>query len=252
MVLWALCSFSCPFLKTVRLFLQDSVRRTTQAKRRKQKTSVLSVIMMRRPMMYSPSPWTMPPPQRRPLVYGLSPWTTRAPPFRPSTREMRGPSPWVPATILGVILVIAVMPYMSLPQPPPVVYQRSPSFPLPLLLIPVVLFILAQWLSGSPWRPGFRPGSYNRSYPSWGNRSFAPGGKPRVVPWWQQQQQRAGRPWWRPSAGPAGYGYRDANNMSYGNNQNWTSGVWRGLMDYSGHWLLILLGFALFAIVSSG
>jgi len=209
---------------------------------------------MRRPMMYgpSPSPWMMPP-SRRPLVYGPSPWMARAPPpSRPSTREMRGPSPWVPATILGVILIIAVMPYMSLPQPPPVVYQRSPSFPLPLLLIPVVLFILAQWLSGSPWRPGGRPGSYNRSYSSWGNRSFPSSGKPRVMPWWQQQQQRAGWPWWRPSAGPAGYGYRDANNMYYGNNQNWTSGVWRGLMDYSGHWLLILLGFALFAIVSSG
>ncbi len=30
-----------------------------------------------------------------------------------------GPSPWVPATILGVILVIAVMPYMSRPDPLP-------------------------------------------------------------------------------------------------------------------------------------
>lgn len=231
------------------------MQRTTQAKKKEKRRrlfcSVLSVIMMRRPMMYGPSPCMVPPP-RRPLVYGPSPWMARGQPSRPSIREMRGPSPWVPATILGVILVIAVMPYMSLPQPPPVVYQRSPSFPLPLLLIPVVLFILAQWLSGSPWRPGFRPGSHNRPYSSWGSRSFPSGGKPRVMPWWQQQQQRAGWPWWRPSAGPAGYGYRDANNMYYGNNQNWTSGVWRGLMDYSGHWLLILLGFALFAIVSSG
>jgi hypothetical protein len=40
-VLWALCSFSFPFLETVRLFLQDSVRRTTQTKKRKKKTSVL-------------------------------------------------------------------------------------------------------------------------------------------------------------------------------------------------------------------
>jgi hypothetical protein len=153
------------------------------------------------------------------------------------TRDKGGPSPWVPATILGVVLIIAVLPYMALPQPP-VVYQKSPSFPLPLLLIVVVLFVLAQWFSGPP--------SFGRSY-SQGNRSFSPGAPRRMV-WPQQQQQQRAWPWSR----PGGYGQWDANDRYAGYNQSWTSDILRSFMDYSGHWLLILLGFALFAMVGSG
>lgn len=136
----------------------------------------------------------------------------------------RDQSPWKPiTTILVVILMIAFMPYMGpVPQRVVVYKRRSLSFPLvPLLLIPVVIFLLAQWLSGggtgaAPWHPLAYPPSSRRVYPSssfgrssssypWESSSRRPLFNPRdpMMEWQHMQRQSRRWPWTsRPFAEP--------------------------------------------------
>jgi hypothetical protein len=136
----------------------------------------------------------------------------------------RDPSPWKPiTTILVVILMIAFIPYMGpVPQHVMVYKRRSVSFQLvPLLLIAVVIFLLAQWLSGgdtgaAPWHPlAYRP-SNRRVYPSssfgrssssypWESSSRRPLFNPRdpMMEWQPLQRQSRRWPWTsRPFAEP--------------------------------------------------
>jgi len=143
----------------------------------------------------------------------------------------RGPSPWIPATILGIILFIATTPYRMAPDVA-MAYghpaRRSASFPPALIWIPVIFFLVIQFFGGS-----YRPYRYDR----------------------------LGRPGMRAASyggGLAG-GYGDAGVYPpYDNYNRFNVGPYadRGLMgsfmDYGGHWLLILLGIWLFSLVGTG
>ena len=174
-----------------------------------------------------------------------------------------GPSPWIPATILGVILLITGMPWMrtaSTIYPDPVIaYQAaaaaaarpSYSFPLPLLWIPVLAIIGFQFFGGNwPYYGdgyGFRggrgavPGAMYGGRGGYRGDAYAPGAyRNRGV---DPEYNRGWGGWW-PWSGPSG----DENNR-YNNHQQ--RGLMSMFMDYGGHWFLILLGIAVFSLVSA-
>ena len=181
----------------------------------------------------------------------------------------RGPSPWIPATILGVILLITGMPWMrsaSTVYPDPMLayqaaaaaaarpaYRPSFSFPLPLLWIPVLAIIAFQFFGGSLpyYEPGygFRSGRGGAGY-GWGRGyradPYAPGayrnrglGPDRMG----ADYNRGWGGWW-PWSTPS---WNEGNR--YNNHQN--RGLMSLFMDYGGHWFLILLGIAVFTFVSA-
>jgi len=189
--------------------------------------------------------------------------------MRPQQREYYGrvqyhpgPSPWVPATILGIILLIVTVPYMKTPDPT-IAYQtvrRAPSFPLPLLWIPVVAVIALQFFGGnrqysydSFGRPMMRPGAggagiygggpggrYGEGGPMYAggaNRYSSRGfGADRMMP---EYNRGWGGSWW-----PWGGSYNRYNTHQQ-------RGLMSSFMDYGGHWMLILLGIAVFTLVGS-
>lgn len=142
-----------------------------------------------------------------------------------------GPSPWVPATILGVIVLITAMPYMRTADATRVYYRetvvrasRGSSFPMPLLWIPVVAAIALQFFGSSGWYHGVYVGDRG----AYGAR---PGGA-------------AGGGWWAMSGLSRSQPYRRYNAHQQ-------RGLLSTFMDYGGHWFLILLGVAVFTLVSS-
>lgn len=147
----------------------------------------------------------------------------------PNAREYyeRGPSPWVPATILGVILLIATTPFRMAPDAA-MAYQpalRPAGFPTALIWIPMIVFLVIQFLGGSyrPYRndrygrPLMRGGSFGR-FGGYGDGMY-PGGA-----------------------------YDNYNRY----NGPYNRGVMSSFMDYGGHWVLILLGIWLFSLIGSG
>lgn len=174
-------------------------------------------------------------------------------------RRHHGPSPWIPATILGVILLITGMPYTrSVTAPDPVLaYQAaaaaaaaasrpSYSFPLPLLWIPVLAIIAFQFFGGHWYDPegygrfGMRGGRGGAMYGRGAYPAMAPGA------YRNRGLERENRGWggWWPWSAPSW----DANSR-YNNNQQ--RGLLSMFMDYGGHWVLILLGIALFTLVGA-
>jgi hypothetical protein len=140
-----------------------------------------------------------------------------------------GPSPVVPATILGVISFMTAMPYLRTPD---MGYYgghtavRASSFPMPLLWIPVVAVITLQFFGASDWYHGVYIGDRYGARPSVGHQAYS-----------------RGRGWWPWSS----WNYYPYNR--YNTHQH--RGLLSTFMDYGGHWLLILLGIAVFTLVSS-
>lgn len=142
-------------------------------------------------------------------------------------RPTRGPTPWIPATILGLILLIATTPYRMVPDVamayPPA--RRAASFPPALIWIPVVFFLLIQFFGGS-----------YRSY----------------------RYDRLGRPAMRTAsygggvAGGYSDGYIPGPYDRYNVDYYADRGLMSSFMDFGGHWLLILLGIWLFSLVGAG
>jgi len=133
----------------------------------------------------------------------------------------RGPSPWVPATILGVILLIATTPFRMAPDAAAMAYQpalRPTGFPPALIWIPIIFFLVIQFFGGS-YRPYHRNERfpYNRTGMTYGE--YYPGGA-----------------------------YDNYNRYNGPYNRTFMS----SFMDYGGHWVLILLGIWLFSLVGSG
>lgn len=176
-------------------------------------------------------------------------------------RRHRGPSPWIPATILGVILLITGMPWMrwsssAVYTDPVIAYQAaaaaaavrpSYSFPLPLLWIPVLAVIGFQFFGGHlPYYEGygFRGGRGGGVYGGRGayrGDAYAPGAyRNRGV---GPEYNRGWGGWWPWSA------------PSWNENNRYNNPQQRGLlsvfMDYGGHWFLILFGIAVFSLVSA-
>lgn len=186
--------------------------------------------------------------------------------YAPAPREFReyeqrrhqGPSPWIPATILGVILLVFGMPYTrTVTSPDPLLaYQAaaaaaaaaasrpSYSFPLPLLWIPVLAVIAFQFFGGGNW---YDPEGYGR-FGMRGGRGYPgrPGAYPNMAPG-AYRNREANRGWggWWPWSTPSW----DANSRY--NNINQQRGLLSTFMDYGGHWVLILLGIALFTLVGA-
>lgn len=134
-------------------------------------------------------------------------------------RPAGGPSPWIPATILGIILLVATTPYRTAPDVAMAYDPRrqamTTSFgglPPALIWIPVIIFLLVQFFGGS--------------YRSWYYRPRVAYGDVATV---------------YPGVGEA---YNDVN---YNARYNFGS-----FMDFGGHWLLILLGIWLFTLVGPG
>lgn len=142
----------------------------------------------------------------------------------------RGPSPWVPVTILGVILLIVTAPYRSAPDVAAVGYPGAAirpaatglGIPPALIWIPIICYVVTQFLgTGSP-----RAAAYyrNERFPfrnagmAYGNGEYYPGGA-------YDDNQR----------------YNGPHNRTYSST----------FMDYGGHWLLIILGLWLFSLVTS-
>lgn len=152
-------------------------------------------------------------------------------PYRGDYYE-RGPSPWVPVTILGVILLIATTPSRMASDAAAVGYPVRPSasggIPPALIWIPIICYVVTQFLgTGSS-----RAAAYNRNerFPfrnvgagvgagmTYGNGEFYPGGA-----------------------------YDDYNRYNGPNYWTYSS----TFMDYGGHWILIILGIWLFSVVTS-
>ncbi|KAG0632112.1 hypothetical protein M758_1G304600 [Ceratodon purpureus] len=161
-----------------------------------------------------------------------------------------GPSAWGPATILGVILLITAMPYMRTPDMATMAYYRqtagrasSASFSLPLLWIPVVGFIALQFFGASDWYQGVYVGDRYGARPgvggSFGGAAMAPGGAYAAM-------SRGGGGWNWPWSGSS-----SLNQYNYRYNAHQHRGLLSTFMDFGGHWLLILLGIAVFTLVSS-
>jgi hypothetical protein len=154
-----------------------------------------------------------------------------------------GPSPWIPATILGVVLLITVMPYLRASEPTiaytyqPAVRSPTSSFPYALLWIPVVAVIALQYFSGN-WYYGHGDERFARfamrGGGGYGGRGGAYGRDPAANRGWGG--------WWSWTA-PSWSPYNRYNNQQQ---QGWMS----MFLDYSGHWLLIFLGIVLFTLVS--
>lgn len=177
-----------------------------------------------------------------------------------------GPSPWGPALILGVIFMIAFMPYMRGPDPT-IAYQaarKAPNFPLPLLWIPVLIFLAVQFFGGyrdyrydqfgRPLpRAGMYPGGPYSASGRYGNGMYTdrglgvgPGVGPGMYGGGAYGRERLApqRSWpWSSFTGWDSY-----NRYNVNNNQSW---LWTSFMEYGGHWILIVLGIALFAFVGS-
>lgn len=151
-------------------------------------------------------------------------------------RPMRGPSPWVPAIILGVILLIATTPYRMAPNVAmayhPSQASRLSNIPPALIWLPVIFFLLIQFFGGS-----YRPYRYDRvGRPVMREASYGGGlaggyGDGGVYP----------------GAGPYPINYNRYRGGAYADR-----GVMSSFMDFGGHWLLILLGIWLFSLVGAG
>ena len=166
-----------------------------------------------------------------------------------------GTDPW------AVIFMIAFMPYMRGPDPT-IAYQaarKAPSFPLPLLWIPVLIFLAIQFFGG--YRD-YRYDQYGRLYPELAciqKHLTAPVADTAtaciLIEGLVSVQEcmvvlMVGREWLLRGAG-LGHRLRDGdsyNRYNVNNNQSW---LWTTFMEYGGHWMLIVLGIALFALVGS-
>jgi hypothetical protein len=146
-----------------------------------------------------------------------------APPPGYYERPTRGPSPWVPATILVLILLIATTPFRMGPDIA-MAYNpaaRRPSFiPPALIWIPIIFLLLIQFFGGS-YRP-YRQDRLGRPYSGYGDAGAYPGGA------------------------------YDVNYIRYNGGPYADRGAVSSFMDFGGHWLLILLGIWLFSLVGSG
>lgn len=175
-----------------------------------------------------------------------------------------GPSPWVPATILGVILVIAVMSYMSRPEPTSIAssYRQSSNyvdvhrtttrssssssfFSLSFLSIPVLLVVLFQWLTGSCpelFHLDEQAGGAARS-----PIAAASGVMPPAYGWHPAQgAAAAGGSWpWSGGFGPIWNAYKRRKNDTV-RVSNW---LWTSFVDLGGHWCLFFLGILLFSML---
>lgn len=140
-----------------------------------------------------------------------------------------GPSPWVPATILGIILLIATTPF-RMTFDSPFAYRPS-GFPPALIWIPVIAFLAIQFFGGSYRydRLG-RPGMMTAT--GYGGGLAAGGhGNSGIYP---------------PGRGQYSNGYYDQYNGPY------DKGLMSSFTDYGGFWMLILLGIWLFSMVGAG
>lgn len=161
------------------------------------------------------------------------------------------PSPWIPATILGVVLLITGMPYLKSPPEPPIAYQTvmrtTSSFPLPLLWIPVIAFLALQFFGGH-WYHGYGDDGYGRpgirGYGAYGAAPDAYRSR-GVGPYRMRAERYQGWGGWWPWSSPSW------NTNYYGYNNHQQRGLMSTFMDYGGHWFLILLGIAVFTLVGS-
>nr|PNR53475.1 hypothetical protein PHYPA_007150 [Physcomitrium patens] len=138
-----------------------------------------------------------------------------------------GPSPWIPATILGIIFLIASSSYRSALSPavayPP---TRNPAAFIPpvLIWVPILLFLAAQFFGGTNRPHGYdhlgRPLMRAGSYGGGGMGEYGDGLMYGDGPYNRYRQR-----------GP--YAKRDFMSS---------------VMDYGGHWLLIFLGLWLFSL----
>ncbi|KAG0554898.1 hypothetical protein M758_12G131600 [Ceratodon purpureus] len=146
-------------------------------------------------------------------------------------RPTRGPSPWIPATILGIILLVATTPYRMAPDVAmayhPAARRPANYFPSALIWIPVIFFLLIQFFGGS-----YRPYRTDRlgMPPSYGGGVAGVYGDAGVYP-----------------GGPY-----DVNNIRYNGGPYADRGVMGSFMDFGGHWLLIFLGIWVFSLVGVG
>jgi len=146
---------------------------------------------------------------------------------RPGEYYERGPSPWVPATILGVILLIATTPYRMTADASPFAYQPS-GFPPALIWIPVIAFLAIQFFGGSYRSYGYgRPGM-------------------RTAPYGGGVAGGYGDSIYQPGRGQYSNGYYDHYNSPY------DKGLVSSFTDHGGLWMLILLGIWLFSMVGAG
>lgn len=168
--------------------------------------------------------------------------------------EPRGPSPWVPATILGIIILIATTPYRRQPDPAAIAYQTAvrpaSSFPLPWLWIPVIAIIAIQFFGGH------RVYTYDRyGRPVTRAHPYAASGGPVGYGVGSGYSTRAfGPDRMAPGYNRGGGGWGGGWPWSRGNSYRYNPAE-RGLgslfMDYGGHWMLILIGLAVFTLVGS-
>lgn len=173
----------------------------------------------------------------------------------------QGPSPWIPATILGVIVLITAMPYIKAPDAT-IAYQTavrcSSRFSGAMLWIPVLgvialQFFAGQWYYGygdgvgyGRWgtrgemyggRLGYQSGAYGRVPGAYASRS---GGLDRMTADYHRVRWGGWWPWSSSSSNP--YIRYDIHHQR---------GLMSTFMEYGGHWLLILLGIAVFTLVSA-
>lgn len=169
----------------------------------------------------------------------------------------QGPSPWFPATILGVMVLITVMPYMRRPEAaiayhPATAVRTSSRFPSAALWIPVLSVIALQFFAGQWHHDGYgRPGYRSRSYGGVpGANAIRGGGLDRMGADYYQAVAAAagwgGTSWWPRSSSSSSLW-----NPSLRYNIHQQRGLVSTFMDYGGHWLLIVLGIALFTLVSA-
>ncbi|CAK9219041.1 unnamed protein product [Sphagnum troendelagicum] len=167
------------------------------------------------------------------------------------SRMAEGLSPWVTATILGIILLITTLPYSSRPGAPvlAIAYQSAPPikaaysgslFLLRLLWLPVLLIVLFEWFipAGSWKRSGqfHAVDGYGRPAYSYADRTAL-----RAAP---AYNSRGGSSWSRSRyERPSWTAYHKQNNYTV---QNW---FWTSFMEFGGHWVLIFLGIMVFSIV---
>lgn len=156
--------------------------------------------------------------------------------YGPAARRHRvqGPSPWVPVTMLAVIVLITALPgYMRAP-PWPAAYHHTEAvrrysssggsrFPSAALWVPVLGVIALQFFA-TPRQHGYN-----------GSRGGLYGARPGLDAISYDYYRRSS--WWNPYYNPYNVHHR--------------RGFVSTFMDYGGHWLLILLGIAVFAIVGA-
>lgn len=137
---------------------------------------------------------------------------------RPGDYYERGPSPWVPATILGVILLIATTPFSLIPDASQFGYLAS-AFPSALIWIPLLVLLATLFFGGN-----------SKSY-GYGRRGM------RTAPYAGGLAGGYGDSMYPPDRG-------EYNNSYYGgyNNNYYDQGLISSFTDYGGLWMLILLG----------